>query len=198
MAIETTLTEDEKTMRDLLYQLESEFRNVNVAFVKVLIPFSIKAIGKDGKIIKPTEEELKEITKDYDNLKARIENLKNTVISFVTKLIKGPRYIRDEKFIISINEWVDSTLSMYDRLWRSIQEENEALFRKIEKAYIAFLMLVRLLNTVIHYYNQNYPDHPISEIKGLPDPQYLDIGKSIKDITAFLVNFVEDIKKYLD
>jgi hypothetical protein len=176
-------------------QLKKEFSEVSELFESLLIPFTLRAVGKDGQIIKFQESETSSIKDDYESFKVSVRQLIRTTTTFVQEIHKNKAYLLDDGFIVYINRMVVSALSLYTDVWKKVKEEDAALFTKIKNAYFTYLMLARILNTAIHYYNQSHQDHQLSQIANLPEPQYYDIGE---DISAFLSEFINTINKYLE
>jgi hypothetical protein len=179
----------------LTSRLKTEFGQVSEAFEALLIPFTLRAVDKTGELIKLQEAEQNEILNNYEDLKVHINQLIKTATTFVRKIYTNPTSLVDNGFIRFINRGVTSVLSLYNDVWRTIKEEDAALFAKIENAYFACLMLARVLNTAIRYYNRSHPGNQLSQIEGLPDPQYFDIGENISD---FLAEFIRTINRYID
>jgi hypothetical protein len=186
---------ENESSQNLLNQLKREFGNVTDAFEALLVPFSLSAIGDEGKVIKFKEAELTELTNDYEDFKKEIKQLIRTTVTFIRSCTTSSIGLRDDGFVAFISNRISEVVSLYNNVLGRLQEEGGDIFTKIQNAFIAYLMLARVLNTAIHYYNEHHIDNQIPEIKNIPDPQYLNFDNNI---SIFFTQFIQDINKYLD
>jgi hypothetical protein len=179
----------------LFAQLRKQFGDLTDAFESLLIPFSLIAM-KEGKVICLQEAEINSLLEDYDDFKRLINTLIKTTSAFIKTTLEGTVTVTDGAFIDHINQNLTSTLSLYQAVLNSVKKEDTEILTLIKNVYFAYTMLARLLNTGIRLYNERIPEHPLRQIEGIPDPQYLDID--IDNTEGFLERFFQKIDSKLE
>jgi hypothetical protein len=148
--------------------IQSKFTELSELFQELCIPFLLTNIDENG-IEKLNESEKVELDDKYEQFKVKIKSLARLTQAF---FIKSKNPLLDHNFVNQI----DSNLYEAINIFENLDKTNQLQIGKIQNAYSAFIMLARLLNTSIKFYNNNYPSNKIAQLHNIPDPQFYEIN----------------------
>jgi len=154
------------------------FEDISDTLQCLMIPFTLSS---------KTESVLQEAVTDYKAFIKQYGQWLRHMKTFNSASQNKPIEDNNGSFARRLDNCIKDVVDFYNQTM--LNEKNTKQVERVQKAYYAYLMLSRILNTAIKLYNKEYPKYKISELKKIPDPKYLDfnsvdLGKYIDDAYA--------------
>lgn len=156
--------EEQKSSAKGFEKIVNLFEDISDTLQCLMIPFTLKS---------KNENVLQEAVSDYKAFIRQFGQLLRYLKTF-NKYKKEP--IDDNKgaFAKHLDNCIGDVVDFYNDTM--LNEKSTKQVERVQKAYYAYLMLSRILNTAIRLYNKEYPKYKIAELKKIPDPKYLDLN----------------------
>ena len=167
--------EEEKSSVKGFEKLVNLFEDISDTLQCLMIPFTL-----DSK----SESVLQEAVTDYKAFIRQYGQILRYMKTFHFFSQKKPIGDKEGAFATHLDNCINDVVDFYNQTM--LNEKNTKQVERVQKAYYAYLILCRVLNTAIRLYNNEYPKYKILELKKIPDPKYLDLD-SVK-----LEKYIED------
>jgi len=165
--------------------IQKVFSELSDLFQDICIPYLIQIKGIGEKL---TEAEQVELKDKYEQFKLKIKLLTKITQSFMQK---------SSSILIDENDGfinhIDTDLYEAVRIFETLDAENQLKSDKIRNAYAAYIMLARLLNTMIKTHNDSNSTNTLPYLHNIPDPQFYE---NVNE-REFFKNFALDLNEKL-
>jgi hypothetical protein len=147
--------------------IQKEFSELSDLFQDICIPYLLLVEDKMEKLIEVEQVEMKD---KYEQFKLKTNLLAKIILSLMSK----SDFILVEKDTKFINH-IDVDLYEAIRIFEDIDADNQLQSGIVRNAQAAYLMLARLLNTMMKMYNDSYQNNQFPLLHNIPDPQFYEI-----------------------
>lgn len=167
--------EEEKSTAKSFEKIVNLFEDISDTLQCLMIPFTLNS---------QTEDVLQEVVTDYKAFIRQYGQLLRYMKTFHSASQNKPIGDNNGAFAMRLDNCIKDVVDFYNQTM--LNEKDTKQIERVQKAYYAYLMLSRILNTCIKMYNSEYPNYKIVELKKIPEPKYLDLN------SVDLEKYIED------